>query len=239
MNRLREWWRAHARQVAWAVGAIVLASSPWWARAAASRLAYFRLRQVEIVGLRYASPDVVRLRLRPDTTMSVWDDLDEMERRIMGHVQIRDVMVRRRLPSTIVVTVDENEPVALVADSAALRAYDGAGRRLPIDPSVTPVDAPVIWERDTTLLRLLADLRVRVPRLYARLSDARRLGDGGGERRDELLFHFAGLRVRCMVDVTPERLAEIFPVEADLARRGARAAELDLRFRDQVIARLQ
>jgi len=41
------------------------------------------------------------------------------------------------------------------------------------------------------------------------------------------------------LDVTPERLAEIFPVEADLARRQARVAELDLRFRDQVIARLQ
>jgi hypothetical protein len=45
--------------------------------------------------------------------------------------------------------------------------------------------------------------------------------------------------VRAMLDVTPDRLAEIFPVEADLAKRQARVAELDLRFRDQVIARLQ
>jgi hypothetical protein len=35
------------------------------------------------------------------------------------------------------------------------------------------------------------------------------------------------------------RLADIIPVEHDLARRGAHVAELDLRFRDQVIARLQ
>jgi hypothetical protein len=45
--------------------------------------------------------------------------------------------------------------------------------------------------------------------------------------------------VRAMADVTAERLADVLPVERDLARRQARVAELDLRFRDQVIARLQ
>jgi hypothetical protein len=42
-----------------------------------------------------------------------------------------------------------------------------------------------------------------------------------------------------MGDITVERLGDILPVEADLARRQARVAELDLRYRDQVIARLQ
>jgi hypothetical protein len=34
-------------------------------------------------------------------------------------------------------------------------------------------------------------------------------------------------------------LTDIIPVERDLSRRQLHAAELDLRFRDQVIARLQ
>jgi cell division protein FtsQ len=42
-----------------------------------------------------------------------------------------------------------------------------------------------------------------------------------------------------MDDVSVERLSDILPVEADLARRQARAVELDLRYRDQVIARVQ
>jgi hypothetical protein len=42
-----------------------------------------------------------------------------------------------------------------------------------------------------------------------------------------------------MQDVTLERLADIDPVEEDLVRRQVRVAEIDLRFRDQVIARLQ
>jgi hypothetical protein len=47
------------------------------------------------------------------------------------------------------------------------------------------------------------------------------------------------LRVRAKLGVSATRLTDIFPVEFDLRRRGARVAELDLRYRDQVIARLQ
>ncbi len=47
------------------------------------------------------------------------------------------------------------------------------------------------------------------------------------------------LRVRAKLGVSANRLTDIFPVEFDLRRRGARVAELDLRYRDQVIARLQ
>ena len=45
--------------------------------------------------------------------------------------------------------------------------------------------------------------------------------------------------VRAMQDITVERLAEVEPVEMDLARKQVRVAEIDLRYRDQVIARLQ
>ncbi len=47
------------------------------------------------------------------------------------------------------------------------------------------------------------------------------------------------LRVRAQVGVTVDRLTDIFPVESDLVARQARIGELDLRYRDQVIARIQ
>ncbi len=47
------------------------------------------------------------------------------------------------------------------------------------------------------------------------------------------------LHVRIPLGVSVARLADIFPVEFDLRRRAARVSELDLRYRDQVIARLQ
>jgi cell division protein FtsQ len=45
--------------------------------------------------------------------------------------------------------------------------------------------------------------------------------------------------VRALADVTLNRFADLELVENDLARRRLRAIELDLRYRDQVIARLQ
>jgi len=55
----------------------------------------------------------------------------------------------------------------------------------------------------------------------------------------ELLIQLPTQPVRTMQDVTLERLADVEPVEADLLHKQLRVAEIDLRFRDQVIARLQ
>jgi cell division protein FtsQ len=41
-----------------------------------------------------------------------------------------------------------------------------------------------------------------------------------------------------MTNVTLARLGDIDPVQRDLTRRQLHAAEIDLRYRDQVIARL-
>ena len=70
------------------------------------------------------------------------------------------------------------------------------------------------------------------PALYARLSSVRASG------MDELVLQFSDLPVRAMTNVTLARLGDIVPVERDLSRRELRASELDLRYRDQVIARL-
>jgi cell division protein FtsQ len=45
------------------------------------------------------------------------------------------------------------------------------------------------------------------------------------------------VRVRALPEVTVARFQDILPVEADLARGSVPVEELDLRFRDQVIAR--
>lgn len=235
------------RLVALAALALVLLSSPWWARRALASLAFFRVRKVQVEGVRYlAAQDVVAL-LRIDSTASVWDDPEPLRRRVEGHPQVARVEVGRKLPATIVVRVEENLPTALVpGPGGALRAVDARGHPLPIDPSRVPVDVPVVSQRgargDTALLQLLDALRVSEPRLFERVSEARRAGKG------ELLLLLTAadgvapdgaLPVRAMADVTVGRLTGIYPVEHDLARRRLRVAEIDLRYRDQVIARLQ
>ncbi|HSA57649.1 MAG TPA: FtsQ-type POTRA domain-containing protein [Gemmatimonadaceae bacterium] len=227
MVRRPRWGRRLA-----ALGLLLLAGSPWWAPPMLRRLDFFRVRHVEVRGARYTPAAEILARLDLDTTYSIWSDLDPLAGRAGAHPLVGSARVSRRFPGTLVVTLDERVPVAFTSTARGLQAYDAEGRALPLDASRTPVDLPIIPRRDTTLLRLLAEIRTADPALFARVSELRRVA------RNELVLQLVSVPVRLAPDVSLERLAQIFSVENDLARRGVRALELDLRFRDQVIARL-
>ena len=217
-----------------AIGVLLLVASPLWGPSLLRRLDFFRVRRVEILGARYTAPSELLARLEVDTTRSVWDPLGPLEARVRTHAQIESVEVSRRLPGTLVVRVTERHPVALVDGPGGLRAVDERGRRLPLDPSRTPVDAPVVTAapRDTLVYHLLGAMQREAPALYAKLSSIRAIG------ADEIVLQIADLQVRALTSVTLARLGDVDPVERDLMRRQLRAAEIDLRYRDQVIARL-
>ncbi len=228
-------WR---RRAMIAVGGVLLAAllaSPVWAPRVGRRLAFFRVRKVEIVGLRYTPASEILQRLQVDTTVSVWDELAPLSARVARHPQVEHASISRRLPGTLVVDVTERRPVALVNSPAGLRAVDIRGVALPLDPSITPVDLPIVvaTSRDTAVFQLLDAMQRERPLLFARIESLTRVG------ADELLLRVASLPVRTMTNVTLARLSDIEPVEQDLARRQLHASELDLRYRDQVIARLQ
>lgn len=216
-----------------ALGACFLLAAPLWAPLLLRRMAFFHVRRIEILGVHYLAPSDILTRLHVDTLTSVWDPTAPLVARVSGDPAIQQVFIRRKLPGTLVVEVTERVPVALVSAKDGFRVYDERGRALPIDPSRVSVDVPVLMQRDTTVLRILGSMRERMPALYARVSTVARVGG------DELLFQFAMQAVRAMTDVTLERFADLAPVEADLRQKQLRAAEIDLRFRDQVIARLQ
>ena len=211
----------------------VTASAPWWGPPALSGLVYFRVQRVQIVGVRYASASDIYAKLGVDSSSSVWQEVEGMEARVEELPQIAKAEIQRDLPATLVVYVTEKQPVALVATAAGMLPLDSAGTPLPIDPGRADTDLPILHSRDTTLVRLLSTLRASDPGIFARISEARRIG------KDQLLFIVPPIRIRARQDVTAARFADILPVEADLARRQVRIVELDLRFRDQVIARVE
>lgn len=225
-------WRRVLRRVAQGTVLLALVASPWWGRALLQEMDFFRVRRVEIEGARYAAPDEIVSRLRVDTTASVWDDVSPLEARVREHPQVREVRIRRKLPGTLVVVVTENPPVALVSGAGGLEVTDADGLALPVDPTTMDVDLPVLASRDTLLLRLLGEMRAEDPAFFARVSEARRTPRG------DIVLVLPEHRVLAGADVTVYRLGDVLPVELDLARRQLQVAELDLRFRDQVIARL-
>lgn len=195
---------------------------------------FFQLRSISVEGTRYLAPESVIVKLGVDTTRSVWDDTDPLAERIRRMPQIAHVEISRRLPGTLVVSVRENLPVALAPSPRGLEPVDSAGVVLPIDPAREDIDLPIANQRDKSILALLTSVRAENPMLYRRISEISRDG------RDAVVLRLnPPLRVRAPMGVSVARLADIFPVESDLIRRRANVAELDLRYRDQVIARLQ
>ena len=234
MTRLIAIMRALRWRVVGAAAAVLaLLIAPWWGPPLLAHLSFFRVRHVEVDGRRYLQPDDVLRRLHIDTTTSVWTDLDVLERRVAMHPQVHTVTIERDLPGTLVVHVTENLPIAMVPASGDLRPVDADGRFLPIDPSRIAIDLPVLAKPDTVLLHLLADVRSANPALFGDISDIRRTGG------TDIALTLPTANVRALASITARRLADIIPVETDLARRKARVTELDLRFRDQVIARTQ
>ena len=228
----------------------LLMTGAWGARQGARSMAFFRVRDVEVRGTRYLDPAEIVARLQIDTLTSLWDDLEPFAAKVRRHPQVAHVSISRKMPGTVVVNVTENLPVALVQTATGLLPFDSLGRRLPIDPARVGLDLPIVATADPVLLKLVGAIRAQQPVVFSRLEEATRAG------RDEILLTLSRspdaiavsgdstqqqktLRVRVHVGLSVERLADIFPVESDLARRHTRVAELDLRYRDQVIARIQ
>ena len=203
-------------------------------------LDYFHVQTVQLEGARFLTPTSVLAALGTDTAASVFDDPARFVAKVESIPLVAHARVRRRLPGTLVVTIVERTPVALIPTSEGFRGVDSAGRRLPIDPALSAFDAPIVLPpsgaRDTAadrqLFNLLGAMRAQNPALFDAIEEAHRVSS------TEWQLKTARQRVRIVPQVTLARLEDIFPVEQDLARRRIRAAELDLRFRNLVIARL-
>jgi cell division protein FtsQ len=205
-----------------------------------STLDFFHVQTVQLEGARFVSPTAVISALGADTTASVFDNPARFVAKVESIPLVSSATVKRRLPGTLVVTIVERIPVALVPTSQGFRGVDSAGRRLPTDLAVAAFDAPVVLPaagaRDTVadraLFNLLGTIRAKNPTLFDTIEEARRVS------ANEWHLRTTRQLVRVMPEVTLARLADIFPVERDLARRRIRAVELDLRFNNLVIARL-
>jgi cell division protein FtsQ len=216
----------------WAAVGIVGTSVPWWGPRLVAPLAFFRLRAVEVVGTRYVEPGDVVARLHVDTTTSVWRDLEPLTARAAMVPGVQTARITRKLPGTLVVHVVERRPVAWAAEPGGLQAVDPSGAPVPVDPSRADVDLPVVVHPDRHVVRVLGGVRDTVPALFNQISEVRRLPGG------DYVFQLLAVPVLAGPDVSASRLAEALIVASDLARRHIRPTVLDLRYRDQVVARL-
>jgi cell division protein FtsQ len=223
--RLRRWWVV--------VGGVVVLSAGWWGPRALRPFAFFAVRRIEVVGTRYLEPATVVAALGLGPKASVWADTRAMARRLAKLAGVRSATVARRLPSTLVVKVVEEEPVALVEGPTGLVPVDDSGRPLPYDPAVTPVDAPVVPRAAPPLVEALAAIRATDYGLYADIAAARAAAGGGGD----VVLDLEDGRVRLTAPLDPAVVRAVSAVRRDLVARGQPWEELDGRFHGWVVVR--
>jgi cell division septal protein FtsQ len=194
------------------------------------RLDFFRVRRVEIAGLQYLAPSKVIAALELNARSSVFDDLLAAGSGVRALPGIQSAVVRRRLPGTLEIVVDEAVPVALAPRGASLALLDSSGQVLPFDPSASAPDLPIAASADRIVARVLARVRESDPVLFGRVGAAWRV-------RDDVVLDLDGRRLWFGPTVTAEDIRAVMAVAQDLARQGRSYQELDGRFAGQVIVR--
>ena len=183
-----------------------------------------------MVGTRYLAPETVVASLGLSDRASVFEDPDQLERRVLKMGGVEAVRVARRLPGTLVVRVSEAEPVALVAGREGLVPVDAEGRRLPFDPAAAPVDVPVVPRIEPGVLQVLAALQSADPGLFGEVAAARRRGDA-------VVLELSEGWVLMAPPVSAELARSVSAVRRDLAARRLEWRGLDARFRGWVVVR--
>lgn len=197
------------------------------------RLEFFRVRQVELVGVRNLAPEAViqALGLPPDA--SVFDPTAPLEKRVRALPGVAEARITRHLPGALAVIVREVDPAAFVPGPRGLVVVDAAGHPLPFDPARTVLDLPVAATADSGLAAALGLVRAVDPVLFQSITSARRIGRGTFAL-DEGSAH---RRVLLGSDPQPEVIQAVVLVQQDLAAKGRTYAELDARFAGQIVVR--
>jgi len=253
-ERIRRRQGAEARRLAFVRRATPIAAfaafaagvglaSPLVERGAARRPDLFAVRQLAIEGAERLDPDEVARAagLAPGAS---WGDAapEVLAQRLTAHPWIAEAHAARVSPTTVVVRIGERRPAAVLVEPDAQPVL--------VDESGTPFDVPADGFEALPRLRLPRHVtRDRVePRLASGIALARAVSAAGFERVEIELeggdpsalpaLHVAGLAPRVVLGEgdPAAKLARLRRVLGEVPD-SRRAAELDLRFDDQVVLR--
>jgi POTRA domain, FtsQ-type len=191
---------------------------------------FFQVRRIEVRGLRNLRAEEVARLLPVPARMSLFDDLGPIQRAADSIPGLERVSVGRKLPGTLVVSVEEAPVVALVMRRGRLQLVSEDGAVLPFDPTVAAPDLPVVREADSLVTRLLGRIRDADATFFAGVTSGWRSGD-------DVVLAVDGQRYWFRPEASAEVIRAVRAVAQDLANKKRRWAELDARFAGQVVVR--
>ena len=238
--------RRPGRFLGWSIAAILAGWALSWALPrlpeTIAGTGIFRVRNVHVEGAgRLSEAQVVELADVP-AQASLWDDPGPVVARVRRHGLVREAAVKRHFPATLVVSIVEREPVALLT-GPVLEPVDREGLRLPLDPARLRVDLPLLRPEGPSRAAALpaalapaageiARLAEAAPALWANIS----VVTADGRQHAVLDLDEPPVRLHVRLPLTPPRLREALAVLTDASgRMGSLPVSLDLRFADQVV----
>ncbi len=207
-----------------------------------ANLPLFRVDEVRVGGLSYLTEDQVRVAAGVDGTTSLWGAEAAWLKGIEALPMVKSVEVRRRLPATLIFTVREATPVALVASPLVI-PVDGGGNPLPVDPTGPVLDLPLlrVLQPDSSpsrgigvLAREAERLGEMAPDVFAVISEMHLT-----EERVIIFLGDSALKLRYIPPISERRIREAIVAMNDALQRfpDQPLREVDLRFEDQVVVR--
>jgi len=213
------------------LGACLVASAVLLAPVGLRRVAFFRVRQVELVGLRYLAPEQVLATLRVAPDRHLFDPTGDLEARAAAIPGVERVELGRRLPGTLRLMFVERTPVAFAPGPAGLVPLDGQARPLPYDPALTGFDLPVIERPDSLLADALERVYAADSVLFQQVEAARRGSDA------TVILQLGTRQVLLRAKPTIEDIRAVETVRRHLRRAGRGFSTLDARFTGWVVVR--
>jgi len=194
-------------------------------------VAFFDVRQVELTGVRFHSPErlVDALAIEPDRNL--FDPLRDIEERAIELPGVVFAKAKRRMPGTLTIEVGERVPIAFAPTSTGLLALDAEAHPLSYDPTATGLDLPIVQSADSVLARVLATVWTADSALYKHV-DAARLGDG-----EAVILELGPTDVILRREPTTDEIRAVGLVRRHLTATGRPYDELDVRFEGRVIVR--
>ncbi|HET9869720.1 MAG TPA: FtsQ-type POTRA domain-containing protein [bacterium] len=205
------------------------------------------LARISVVGTHFLTEDQVAQAVRAPLGENMFKlDLAAVSAQVGSLSWVKRVFVERRLPKTLLISVVERRPAALL-DEGSLYAVDGEGRILAPSPALSGVDLPVVsglsfppeavgtTEEAGSLkpaLDFLAFLRKQDGSLAQDVSEVNLSQPGCLQ-----VTFLDGVTARFNPGVTDEELRHMALVLGDLNEKGKKAASLDFRYKGEVLVR--
>jgi len=234
-------------------GILLLLGCVVWSRdkttALLQDMAGLRLSKVSVEGVKYLEErEILQAAGLPMGESMLKLDIEGTLRTLQGLAWVEKVFIERRLPSSVLISVRERTPVALV-ERGAIFGLDAQGRLMPPSAALAAEDLPLISGQafvpeavGTTAaahalrpaLELLEFLKKEDPDLAQNVSEVN-LAEAGALR----VTFIDGLEATFEPTVTQTELRRMALVLGDLNLKGRRAGTMDFRFKDMVLVKVR